>query len=301
MDKPVITRRDERGMAVSSVSVGLHLWFAFFMPGLLPPSRHRWNRTGGRTRLAPVRRSAWGRARLPGDPPHRQRRRGGVRRPRLRPRRRDGRNRDGRAKSRHGTAMPAAPRRPSGTGPASGDHTQIPADATVLSRRAASSLSAGPLAGEQVRLTDATSALTAECLGGRRTMPRESNEVAGETEGWAPPPRAFVGRPPRALTPDISLRHRFGAELRRWRMDRGLTHQRLGALLWRSAASVAKVEKGERWPTLEFTVACERVLVAGGALLALWPDVEAQRLASDGRRSRHRTGRSRRPAEPGVD
>lgn len=74
-------------------------------------------------------------------------------------------------------------------------------------------------------------------------------------------------------------------------MQSGLTHERLGALLWHSASTVAKVEKGERWPTLEFVVACERVLAAGGALLALWPSVEAQRLASDGRRRPRRAER----------
>jgi ribosome-binding protein aMBF1 (putative translation factor) len=114
-------------------------------------------------------------------------------------------------------------------------------------------------------------------------------------------PRPAAGRPARALTPSLSARHRFGAELRRWRLDRGLTHRRLGALLWHSAELVAKVEKGQRWPTHEFAEGCDRVLGTGGALLALWPAVEAQRLASDGRRKRHGAEGSQRPAEPGVE
>lgn len=93
-----------------------------------------------------------------------------------------------------------------------------------------------------------------------------------------------MGRPARALTPGLSLRHQFGAELRRWRTERGLTHARLGDQVWHSAETVAKVEKSERWPSRDFTERCERVLDCGGALIGLWPAVEALRLAADGRR-----------------
>jgi transcriptional regulator with XRE-family HTH domain len=109
-----------------------------------------------------------------------------------------------------------------------------------------------------------------------------------------------MGRPARALTPEASARHRFGAELRRWRIDRGLTQQALGALVWHSTESVAKVEKGERWPSLDFTRRCERVLGAGGVLMTLWPAVERQRLACDGRRRPRRGDRSGRAREPRV-
>ncbi len=109
-----------------------------------------------------------------------------------------------------------------------------------------------------------------------------------------------MGRPARALTPDVSAGHRFGAELRRWRTDRGLTQQALGALVWHSAESVAKVEKGQRWPSHDFTRRCERVLGAGGALMTLWPAVERQRLACDGRRRPRRGEQSRRTRKPLV-
>ena len=109
-----------------------------------------------------------------------------------------------------------------------------------------------------------------------------------------------MGRPARPLTPDLSARHRFGAELRRWRMSRGLTHQGLGALVWHSTESVAKVEKGERWPSLDLTLRCERVLGANGVLMALWPAVEQQRLACDGRRRPRRGRSSQRTREPLV-
>jgi transcriptional regulator with XRE-family HTH domain len=113
--------------------------------------------------------------------------------------------------------------------------------------------------------------------------------------------RNAVGRPAHALTPELSARHRYGAELRRWRTERGLTHHGLGALVWRSTESVAKVEKGERWPSFDFTLRCERVLAAGGALIALWPAVEQQRLACDGRRQPRRPQRSRSAGEPLVE
>jgi DNA-binding XRE family transcriptional regulator len=112
--------------------------------------------------------------------------------------------------------------------------------------------------------------------------------------------RARIGRPARPLTPEVSARHRFGAELRRWRTRRGLTHRRLAALVWHSTESVAKVEKGERWPSLDLTLRCERALGAGGALLALWPAVEQQRLESDGRRRPRRSVRSPGVGEPFV-
>src|SRR5690242_12275968 len=113
-------------------------------------------------------------------------------------------------------------------------------------------------------------------------------------------PEARVGRPAKPLTPDLSARHRFGAELRRWRTERGLTHRNLAALVWHSTESVAKVEKGERWPSLDLTARCERALRAGGALIALWPAVERQRLICDGRRRPRRTRRSGGGGEPLV-
>jgi DNA-binding XRE family transcriptional regulator len=109
-----------------------------------------------------------------------------------------------------------------------------------------------------------------------------------------------VGRPAKTLTPELSVRHRFGAELRRWRTQRGLTHRSLAGLVWHSTESVAKVEKGERWPGLDLTIRCERILGAGGALIALWPAVERQRLACDGRRRARGALRSGGTGEPFV-
>lgn len=95
-----------------------------------------------------------------------------------------------------------------------------------------------------------------------------------------------MGRRPRALKPDASARDRFGAELRRWRMERGLTQRDLAGLVWHSQELVAKVEKGERWPSWYLANRCDLALATGGVLATLWPAVERQRLASDRRRRR---------------
>lgn len=97
---------------------------------------------------------------------------------------------------------------------------------------------------------------------------------------------AMTGRG-RRLTPEASPRHRFGAEVRRWRERRGLSQRALAELVWHSEETVAKIEKAERWPSRDLAHRCDEVLDTGGFLLAAWPEVEQQRLASDGRRQRH--------------
>jgi transcriptional regulator with XRE-family HTH domain len=98
-----------------------------------------------------------------------------------------------------------------------------------------------------------------------------------------------MGRRPRTLTPEVSAHHQFGAELRRWRTERGLTQHGLARMIWHSQEFVAKVEKGERWPTWYLATRCDAALATGGVLARLWPAVERQRLASDRRRRPART------------
>lgn len=93
-----------------------------------------------------------------------------------------------------------------------------------------------------------------------------------------------MGRRPRTLTPGASARHRFGAELRRWRTERGLTQHELARMIWHSPEFVAKVEKAERWPSWYLATRCDAALATGGVLAGLWPAVERQRLVSDRRR-----------------
>jgi hypothetical protein len=58
-----------------------------------------------------------------------------------------------------------------------------------------------------------------------------------------------LGQTPRELTPDVSARHAFGAELRRWRGLRALSQDGLGRLVLHSGDMISKVEKAARWPT----------------------------------------------------
>jgi hypothetical protein len=53
----------------------------------------------------------------------------------------------------------------------------------------------------------------------------------------------------------------------------------LGGLVVHSRAVIAAVELGERWPTRELAVRCDEVLHTGGALVRLWPLVDAERRA----------------------
>jgi hypothetical protein len=55
-------------------------------------------------------------------------------------------------------------------------------------------------------------------------------------------------------------------------------------MIWHSQEFVAKVEKGERWPTWYLASHCDAALATGGVLAGLWPAVERQHLASDRRR-----------------
>jgi transcriptional regulator with XRE-family HTH domain len=90
----------------------------------------------------------------------------------------------------------------------------------------------------------------------------------------------------RELNPDLSARHRFGAELRRWRTARGLSQAGLARLIYVSPDLIGKIEKAERWPSQNVVERCEGVLGTGEALSSLWPLVNAQR---------------RQPVEPAVE
>jgi len=84
-----------------------------------------------------------------------------------------------------------------------------------------------------------------------------------------------VAQTPRELTPYVSLRHFFGAELRQWRLRAGLSHDRLGAQINFSGDLIGKVEKAERAPTAALAEACDEVLGTGGLLARLVGLVEA--------------------------
>ncbi|GAB4586192.1 helix-turn-helix domain-containing protein [Nocardia sp. IFM 10818] len=79
------------------------------------------------------------------------------------------------------------------------------------------------------------------------------------------------------LTPHVSARHRFGAELRRRRIQRGFSQAELGRRILHSASTVAKVETAQRWPSRDFAEHSDSVLGTGGELLRLWHEAHLER------------------------
>lgn len=82
---------------------------------------------------------------------------------------------------------------------------------------------------------------------------------------------------PKPLTPHLSARHRFGAELRASRVERGLSQAELARLVHVHPDLIAKVEKALRWPTYELVIACDAALDGNGTLRDLWPAVTSER------------------------
>jgi transcriptional regulator with XRE-family HTH domain len=70
---------------------------------------------------------------------------------------------------------------------------------------------------------------------------------------------------------------RFGALLRTWRCQRGLSQAGLAKQVHVHRDLIAKVERGRRWPSHDLVLRCEAALRAGGELSRLWPDVESAR------------------------
>ena len=95
-------------------------------------------------------------------------------------------------------------------------------------------------------------------------------------------------RPPRPLEPGRSVHDYAGAELRAWRIRRGLSQQQLGTEVHISGALVGKLEKAERLCTPEIATALDTALEAGGALAGAW-----QHAADEQRRMRSESDRIR--------
>lgn len=79
--------------------------------------------------------------------------------------------------------------------------------------------------------------------------------------------------------PERSAADRFGYVLRKWRKARGLSQDRLGAVVHVSGDLLHKIEIGVRRASESLAEHCERVLEANGELLSAWHDMdqEAQR------------------------
>lgn len=83
-----------------------------------------------------------------------------------------------------------------------------------------------------------------------------------------------MGRKPRELEPTRSAAHAFGAELRRLRVERGLSQAKLGEIVHHSGALVGKIEKAERFPSVEFCERADEVLNTSGTLARLRPAID---------------------------
>ena len=91
-----------------------------------------------------------------------------------------------------------------------------------------------------------------------------------------------MGRQRRVLTPERSAVHRWGAELRGRRDERGLSLAGLGRLARYDASYLARLERGDQFATLAVAEACDRVLGAGGELVRSWHAADRDRRRADG-------------------
>ncbi len=94
------------------------------------------------------------------------------------------------------------------------------------------------------------------------------------------------GRPLKPLDPDAPVAAaRFAAELRKWRLDRGLTQAGLAAKVGCAAQQVSEVERARVPASARFALACDLALETDGALTALQPAVVLERAAQRERRA----------------
>ena len=88
-----------------------------------------------------------------------------------------------------------------------------------------------------------------------------------------------MGRKRRVLTPERSAVHRWGAELRARRDERGLSLAGLSRLARYDASYLGRLERGDQFATLAVAQACDQVLGAGGELVRSWQAADRERRA----------------------
>lgn len=104
-------------------------------------------------------------------------------------------------------------------------------------------------------------------------------------------------RPLRPLTPDLSPAHRLGAELRKYRCERGYSQKSLGQVVHVSGSMIGAIETGARISTAAVIKACDDELGAAGALSALWI-AAAESRAKAGRPAKPAASDAAAAAEP---
>lgn len=75
---------------------------------------------------------------------------------------------------------------------------------------------------------------------------------------------------PRELRPDRSARDRFGAEMRRYREEAGLTLERLGAIVGYSKSVISRVETADAMMSLDLPPALDATFQTGGLFEKLY-------------------------------
>jgi transcriptional regulator with XRE-family HTH domain len=106
------------------------------------------------------------------------------------------------------------------------------------------------------------------------------------------------GRPLKAVDPDASAAAKLGADLRALRVERELTLTQLGDKIGFSTQYISGAELARTTVSARFVAACDRVLGADGALVALLPDVvwEKELRRQERSNARQRLAPSPRPA-----
>jgi hypothetical protein len=92
----------------------------------------------------------------------------------------------------------------------------------------------------------------------------------GESRGDG---KRWPGRPPKITDPASSAAAALGAELRRLRVDRGLTLGQLGRLVKYSWQHLGAVERGTAVPSEIVVSACDAAVLANGRLVSMLPAV----------------------------
>lgn len=86
-----------------------------------------------------------------------------------------------------------------------------------------------------------------------------------------------MGQQRKALTPERSLAHRWGWELRNRRDQAGLSLAGLGRLVTFDSSYLARLERSEQFPSEGAATACDTALDAGGELIRLRAAADAER------------------------
>jgi tetratricopeptide (TPR) repeat protein len=118
--------------------------------------------------------------------------------------------------------------------------------------------------------------------------------VVDESSGGESPEggKRRPGRPPKITDSASSAAAALGAELRRLRIERGLTLGQLGRLVRYSGQHLGAVERGTAVPSEVVVSACDIAVLANGRLVSMLPAAIREQA-----RVRHQHEASRRPAQ----